>query len=434
MASKNGTKKRDTTASEPNGPNRRRFLATTAATAATLSIPTTVHAGVDETLRIGLVGAGGRGSGAVVDALTADPNTKLVAIGDAFQDRAEKCLKNLQAREGLQPRLDVGARLFSGFDAYQQVIDECDVVLLATPPHFRPDHLEYAVNAGKHCFVEKPVAVDAAGVVRVKQISELAKEKGLAVVSGLCWRYHPAVMETVKRIKDGAIGDIISIQSQYNTGTLWHRGDDPKWSRMEYQIRNWLYYTWLSGDHIAEQAIHSLDKTAWLQDDASPVRATGMGGRIQRVDPMWGNIYDHHCVFYEYASGIRVYFTCRQQAGCSNHVDEIVLGTKGTAQILKNTITPHDGPEWKYEGEKPSMYEEEHRAMFASIRNGAPINNGHYMTNSTMLAIMGRMCTYQGKTLTWEECLADPKRLGPSQYDWIDIPEPKVAIPGIPAA
>ncbi len=413
--------------------SRRVFLAssTVAATVGPLLVPRNVHAGNDETLKIGLVGAGGRGTGAVTDALSADPNTQLVAIGDAFSDKAASCLRNLSSREELRPRLAVGPdNLFSGFDAYQKVVDACDVVLLATPPHFRPEHLEYAVNAGKHCFVEKPVAVDAMGVRRVQASCKAAEEKGLTVVSGLCWRYHPAVVETVNRIKDGAIGDIISIESHYDAGTLWHRGDEPDWSRMEYQIRNWLYYTWLSGDHIAEQAVHSLDKTAWLQDDASPIRATGMGGRQQRTSPMYGHIYDHHTVFYEYLSGIRVYFTCRQQSGCTNFVDEIVLGTKGTAQVLSNVIKPQDGPEWKYEGEKPSMYEQEHVALFNSIRNGTPINNGHYMTNSTMLAIMGRMCTYSGKSLTWEECMASEQRLGPDTYAWGDMPEPAVAIPG----
>ncbi len=420
--------------------NRRDFLKQTstatvgAALLGPMLVPGNVHAqgGDSEILKIGLVGAGSRGSGAAADALTADPRTELVAIGDAFEDQAKRCRSNLARDESLGSRVKVDDdHLFWGFDSYKQVIDsDVDVVLLATPPHFRPDHLEYAVQQNKHCFVEKPIAVDAAGVRRVQSICEKAREKSLSIVSGLCYRYHPAVVETIDRIRDGAIGEIIAIESHYDTGLLWHRGDKPEWSRMEYQIRNWLYYTWLSGDHIAEQAVHSIDKTAWLQGDVQPVAASGLGGRQQRTDRKFGNIFDHFAVRYIYPSGIRVYLTCRQQENCSIDVDELVLGTKGTARILANEIKPHDGPAWKYEKEVGSMYQLEHEAMFRGIRDGKPLNNGHYMCNSTMLAIMGRMSTYTGQTLTWEECLADPQRLGPEAYAWGDVPEPEVAIPG----
>ncbi|MEM8678590.1 MAG: Gfo/Idh/MocA family oxidoreductase, partial [Planctomycetota bacterium] len=354
----------------------------------------------------------------------------LVAIGDAFGDRAARALKNLQRQEEIVDQLEVEPdHLFTDFDNYRQVIDNVDVVVLATPPHFRPAQVEYAVETGTHSFVEKPVAVDAPGLKRIQAACERAKAKGLAVVSGLCWRYHPGVVETMQRIQDGAIGDIISVQSAYNAGTLWHRGQNPEWSEMEYQLRNWLYYTWLSGDHIAEQAVHSLDKTAWLSQDAHPIRATGMGGRQQRIEPKYGNVYDHHCVFYEYENGVRVFFTCRQQAKCTNFVDEIVLGTKGQAQILANTIEGESGS-WKYEKDCPSMYQLEHDALFRSIREGNPINNGHYMCNSTMIAIMGRMATYTGQTLTWDECLASEQVLGPTEYAWGDVAEAAVAIPG----
>jgi predicted dehydrogenase len=325
--------------------------------------------------------------------------------------------------------------VFVGFDAYKQVIDSgVDVVILATPPHFRPQHLAYAVEKGKHTFVEKPVAVDAPGVRSIIDTCNKAKEKNLAVVSGLCWRYHPTVRETVRRIiEDKAIGDIVAIQSNYNASQLWHRGDDPKWSRMEYQIRNWLYFHWLSGDHICEQAIHSLDKTAWLQGDIHPTQATGMGGRQQRVQPEFGDVYDHHTVFYEYPNGIRVYFTCRQQNDVTNFVDEVVLGTKGRAQVLEFRIDDRNGKR-KWQGKKDpkiDMYVVEHQELFNSIREGRPINNGHYMANSTMLAIMGRMCTYTGQTLRWEQCFNSQERLGPNEYAWTDnVPPVSVAIPG----
>lgn len=413
--------------------SRRHFLQQSVATATALgawTLPQTVHAGGTDVLKVGLIGCGGRGTAAAIDALSADPQTLLVALGDTFADRSAASLKTLRDTKEIADRVAVTPdSTFTGFDAYRQVIDAgIDVVLLATPPHFRPEHLAYAVQQGKHSFVEKPIAVDVPGALSVRNTCALAEENGLAVVSGLCWRYDLGVKETMRRIQDGAIGDIIAIESHYNTGTLWHRGHEPDWSEMEYQIRNWLYFTWLSGDHICEQAVHSLDKTAWLNGDASPVRASGMGGRQQRTDPKYGNIFDHHVVFYEYPSGVRVYFTCRQQDNCTPFVDEIVLGTKGTARILTNRIKGEKS--WKYRGPKPSMYRVEHEELFKSIRAGAPINNGHYMTNSTLLAIMGRMCTYSGKDQKWEDVLGSTEKLGPAEYRWGNAPEKPVPIPG----
>lgn len=412
---------------------RRQFLQNSAVAAAalgTMAFPQVAHAGGSDILRVGLVGCGGRGTAAAIDALSADPHTELVAIGDTFADRAASCLSTLKETKEVADRVKLTPdRVFSGFDAYKQVIDSgADVILLATPPHFRPAHFAYAVDKGKHCFVEKPIAVDVPGVLSVQKTCELAKQKNLAVVSGLCWRYDLGVRETMKRIQDGAIGDIKAIESRYNSGTLWHRGREPQWSEMEYQVRNWLYFTWLSGDHINEQAVHSLDKTAWLNGDISPVQAMGIGGRQQRTDKKYGNIYDHHVVFYEYPNGVRVYFTCRQQDNCSTFVDEIVIGTKGTARILANQIKGEN--KWKYKGPKPSMYRVEHEELFKSIRDGSPINNGDYMTNSTMIAIMGRMCTYTGRDMRWEDVVSNTERLGPTQYEWTDVPIETVAIPG----
>ncbi|MGL4512392.1 MAG: Gfo/Idh/MocA family protein [Lacipirellulaceae bacterium] len=421
---------------------RRRFLkhsivagSSVAASIAANSIARAAHTGTDETLRIGLIGCGGRGTEAALNALAADPRTRLVAVGDAFEDRAKAALDAMSFDEKLAERCVVEPdRVFSGFDAYRKVIDSgVDVVILATPPHFRPEHLEYCVERGKHVFVEKPIAVDMPGAARVEESCRRAKELGLAIVSGLCWRYDPGVCETVDRIRGGAIGDLVAIESSYNTGTLWHRGDKPHWSRMEYQVRNWLYYTWLSGDFITEQAVHSLDKTAWLLGDASPVKAMGIGGRQQRTDPKYGNVFDHFTVFYEYPGGQSVYFTCRQQDGCSVRIDELVHGSKGKAEVLAKRI---DGPKaWRHKTPEgapaPSMYVREHEEMFRSIRKGTPINNGHYMVNSTRVALMGRMAAYSGKTLTWDEAIASPERLGPPEYGWTDVPEPPVAIPGV---
>jgi predicted dehydrogenase len=421
--------------------SRRGFLKTStglavgATLASTMAVPRSVHAGVSEKIKIGLIGCGGRGTGAAENALKASPENVLVAVGDTFADFAQSSLGKLGRVDAVKDRVQVAPdHVFVGFDAYKQVIDSgVDVVILATPPHFRPQQLAYAVEKGKHTFVEKPVAVDAPGVRSVIETCKKAKEKNLAVVSGLCWRYHPAAKETIRRImEDKAIGDIVAIQSTYNGGTLWHRGDDPKWSRMEYQIRNWLYFHWLSGDHICEQAVHSLDKTAWLQGDIHPTRAFGMGGRQQRTQPEYGDIYDHHTVFYEYPTGVRVFFTCRQQSDTTGLVDELVLGTKGHANVLQYRI---DGEKkWSYEGKDKAfaaMYDLEHVALFNSIREGKPINNGHYMANSTMLAVMGRMCTYTGQTLTWDKCFHSNERLGPIEYAWNDnVPAVEVAIPG----
>src|SRR3954468_20869719 len=425
---------------EDKNTTRRDFLKTStgiavgATLAGTLVVPRAVHAGVSEKMRIGLIGCGGRGTGAAENALNASPENVLVAVGDAFPDFAQASLDKLKRIEACKDRVQVSPdHVFVGFDAYKQVIDSgVDVIILATPPHFRPQHLAYAVEKGKHAFVEKPVAVDAPGVRSIIETCKKAKEKNLAVVSGLCWRYHPAVKETVRRIvEDKATGDIVSIQSTYNGGQLGHRGYDPKWSRMEYQVRNWLYFHWLSGDHICEQAVHSLDKTAWLQGDIHPTQAFGMGGRQQRVQSEFGDVYDHHTVFYEYPNGIRVYFTCRQQNDCTNYVDEVVLGTKGRAQILEFRIDDKNGKR-QWQGKKDpkiDMYVIEHQELFNSIREGRPINNGHYMANSTMLAIMGRMCTYTGQTLEWEQCFRSQERLGPIEYAWNDnVPPVSIAI------
>jgi predicted dehydrogenase len=418
---------------------RRTFLKTSAGAAAlgALAIPKAVHADGNgtETLKIGLIGCGGRGGGAVDDALRADPNTELVAVGDTFADMAKARLEQWKQKPEIASRIKVEPdHIFPAeghdFDSYKHVIDsDVDVVLLATPPHFRPLHLAYAVERGKHCCVEKPVGVDVPGVKSVQESCRKAREKNLAIATGLCWRSEPGVIETIKRIQDGAIGDIVAIQSTYNTGLLWHRGDEPSWSRMEYQIRNWLYHTWLSGDHICEQAIHSLDKVNWLLGDKSPESAWGMGGRQQRTDPKFGNIYDHHTVFYDYPGGVKAYFTCRQQENTMMLVDETVLGTKGSAQVLAKRI---DGEKkWHYHSKKPhDMYLLEHVNLFKSIRAGKPINQGDLMCNSTLVAIMGRMCTYTGQKHTWDQLLASADRLGPDKYEWGAAPEESVAIPG----
>jgi predicted dehydrogenase len=418
--------------------SRRSFLHTStgvgAAVLGALAMPRAVHAGVDETIRVGLVGCGGRGSGAAIDALAADPQAKLVAIADTFADKAKEALEVMKLDEKYAPRIDVSPeRVFVGFDAYKQLIDSgVDVVLLATPPHFRPAQFRYAVEAGKHCFVEKPVAVDAPGVREVLASCQLAKQKGLAVVSGLCWRYELGMRESVRQVlEEKAVGDVVAIESRYLTNELWHRGDKPEWSRMEYQLRNWLYHTWLSGDHILEQAVHTIDKTAWIMGDVPPVHAVGLGGRQQRTDAKWGDVYDHFAVFYQYPNGVRVSVSCRQQEKCAVDVEDRILGSDGVMELVAHKRYDRAGNEvWKYRGPQPSMYRVEHEEMFASIRKGEPINNGHYMCNSTMLGLLGRQAAYTGGLVTWNDCFNGKEKLGPSEYTWGDAPAAVVPIPG----
>lgn len=426
------------------GTSRREFLKTTgmvgAGAFAGLSLSRFVHAsGEDPILKIALIGCGGRGTGAAANALDADPRTVLVAMADAFEDRLNSSLAALKKTHGDRVKVTPETS-FVGLDGYKRAIaSDVDVVLLCEPPHFRPMHLRAAVEAGKHIFAEKPVAVDAPGYRSVLESTEMARQKGLCIVSGLCWRYHKPTIETVKRIQDGAVGDIITIQETYNTGHIGGRDRDPKLTEMQFQLRNWYCFTWLSGDHNVEQHIHSLDKALWLMHDEPPAAAWGMGGRQVRTEmPKFGNIYDHHAVCYEYANGVRVYSYCRQHASCWTDTTDQVFGTKGRAIILNQWRI--DGPEtWAYKGEGTNMYVAEHEALFSAIRKGEPINNGVYMARSTMMAIMGRMATYTGQRITWEEAINSGEALVPSAYTWDATPpivpdeqgRYPVAIPGI---
>jgi predicted dehydrogenase len=400
--------------------SRRGFLKTTSALAAagamagSLSIGRSAHAAGDDLLKIGLIGCGGRGAGAAANALDADKNCKLVAMADAFSDRLQGSLDGLKKQFGDKVAVDPD-RCFVGLDAGQKLIQSgVDVVLLAEPPGFRPMHLKAAIEAGKHVFAEKPVAVDAPGIRSVLASAEEARKKNLNLVAGLCWRYDYGVRETMKRVLDGAIGDIKTIQETYLTGTLWHRTRQPDWTEMIYQVRNWYYFNWLSGDFNNEQHVHSLDKIAWAMHDQPPVRAWGLGGRQVRTDPRFGDIYDHHAVVYEYANGVSAYCYCRQIPGCYNDVSDIMIGTKGRANILANRIEGENP--WRYAGPKPSMYDVEHQELFAAIRSGQTINNGEYLARSTMLAILGRMADYTGQALTWQQAINSQQSLAPAKY------------------
>jgi predicted dehydrogenase len=426
-------------------PSRREFLKTSSAVALSgaaltslMAVPA-VHAAGSEEIRVGLIGCGGRGTGAAINALRADKRNKLTVLADAFGDKIEHTRRTIANNEAVASQLEVKPeQCFSGLDAYKQVMaTDVDAVLLCTPPHFRPAQLKAAIDAGKHVFCEKPVAVDAPGVRSVLKTTEEARAKGLAIVSGLCWRYDLAVRDTIKRIQNGAIGNIVAMQENYLTGFLWHRGRKPEWSDMEYQIRNWLYYTWLSGDHNVEQHIHSLDKAMWLMGDKPPLAAVGLGGRQVRTGDEWGNIFDHHAVAYEWADGVRVYSFTRQQGDCFPETEDFILGTKGQAKVLANTITGENPSQYPRDKKKtdPDMYDNEHVELYDSIRKGEPINNGVYMSYSTLLAIMGRMATYTGQRITWDEAMNSQEDLTPKSYALgpVELPESalKVAMPGV---
>jgi predicted dehydrogenase len=273
------------------------------------------------------------------------------------------------------------------------------------------------------------VAVDGPGVRSVLETCAEAKKKNLAIVSGLCWRYDHGMRATFQQIHEGGVGDILAIQATYHTGTLKKYPRQPDWSDMEFQVRNWNGFTWLSGDFNVEQHVHSLDKVAWAMKDVPPVRAIGVGGRQTRTGDESGNVYDHFCVVYEYENGVKAFASCRQQDGCANDVSDHVLGTKGTCNVFKHTITGEK--KWKFSGEKGNMYQTEHNELFASIRSGNPINNGDYMTRSTMLAIMGRMSAYTGKPITWEQAMNSKENLTPAKYEWGKLAVAPIAMPGI---
>jgi predicted dehydrogenase len=423
---------------------RRDFLAGAAATAAgaTLaSLAPTVHAAGSDVLRIGLIGCGGRGTGAAEQALRADKNTKLVAMGDMFDDRLQFSLNSLKNNKAVSDRVEVKPDCcFTGFNAYKQVIPLVDVVLLTTPPHFRPIHLKAAVEAGKHIFAEKPVAVDAPGVRSVLASCAEAKRKNLSVVAGLCWRYHHGMRDTMKRVHEGIIGDITSLQCTYYTTTPWKRDREAGWTDMEWQLRNWLFFTWLSGDFNVEQHVHSLDKMAWAMSDEYPVRATGCGGRQVRTQEVYGHIFDHHTVAYEYANGVKLFSACRQQPGCPGDVSDHITGTKGACHIETSpfegkVVSLPDGKRlWTSKSTKrgrDNMYQNEHDELFASIRSGKPIDNGEWMAKSTLMAIMGRMATYTGQVITWDMAMNSKEDLSPPAYQMGSLPVPPVARPGV---
>jgi predicted dehydrogenase len=421
---------------DPSAASRRQFLKASAAAAAGAAAVPLVHAAQGQAravLKVGLIGCGGRGTGAAAQALNADPDARLWAMGDAFRDRLDGSLATLRKDQAVARKIDVAAkRQFVGFDAYRGVIGSgVDVVLLCTPPHFRPAHLQAAVRAGKHVFAEKPVAVDAPGVRSVLATCEEARKRRLSVVSGLCLRYSNAYREMMRRLHDGAIGDLVALQANDLRGTIWMFPRQKGWSDMEWQMRNWYYFTWLSGDFNVEQHVHNLDVCAWALRGQYPVKAMGLGGRQVRTGTQYGNIYDHFSVVYEYPSGVKVFSHTRQQARCRNDITVYALGARGRAEISERQMVITGPRPWRQRGRDNNFYQTEHDELFASIRKGQPINNGEYMCKSTLMAIMGRMAAYTGREVTWQMALGSKEDLTPARYEWGRIATPAVAMPGV---
>lgn len=393
----------------------------------------------DKQMKVALIGCGGRGTQAAAQALSTRGKVTLWSMADAFDKRIEQSLTKLtrtlqqnlgdEAEDQITERIQVPLdRQFAGLDAYQKAIDSgVDLVILATPPGFRPPQLEAAIKAGKHVFTEKPLAVDAPGIRRVIAAGKMAEAKGLCVGVGLQRHHDPGYQETVKRLQEGAIGDILLTRVYWNSGPLWLRtktdfyqsyGHEP--TEMEYQVNNWYYFNWLCGDHIVEQHIHNLDVSNWVKQ-THPVMAKGMGGRERRTAPEYGQIFDHHAVEFTYPDGSTMLSECRHMDGCWNQVAEFAAGTKGTADISGGKIiTPSD--QWKYSGKTADPYQQEHDDLFAAIRSGQPFNEIPYGAESTMTAILGRMATYSGKLLDWDEAINSEIDLSPMEYNFAAAP------------
>jgi len=450
------------------GASRREFLkcstimAAGAALAGPLALGRSVHAAGSDEIKVALVGCGNRGTGAAAQALSTQGPVKLWAMADAFEDRLEASLQNLlkgqienydrEAGGGLGDKINVPPeRRFVGLDAYRKAIESgVDLVVFAEPPGFRPEHFEYAVQVGKHVFMEKPLATDAPGVRRILTAAAVAKKKNLKVGVGLQRHHQVPYVETVKRIHDGAIGKLLFLRCYWNTGNPAKKpGDRTGMTEMQYQLRNWYFFTWLSGDHIVEQHIHNIDVCNWVMD-GHPVEANGMGGRQVRTDKEYGHIFDHHFVEFTYADGTKMFSQCRQIPGCWNNVTEHAHGTKGYADIKNAMIRAEGQEEWRLREPRgvgkagkskgwPNPYQVEHDVLFDAVRNNKPHNEVEYAAMTTMTAIFGRMATYSGQVIKWDDAFNSNVSLLPERIAW-DAP-PKivpdadgrypVAMPGI---
>jgi len=421
---------------DKNKMTRRNFLATGAVATAAISGFPFVHTSRAQNvkpLKIGVIGCGGRGRGAATNAIEAAPDIHLIALADPFSDRIEECLKTLtnpKRRGGPLKGIEVKEdHCFSGLDCHEKLLEtDVDYVILTGPPGFRPRSFEAAINAGKHVFIEKPVATDPVGIQKILTAGKKAAQKGLSVVAGTQRRHQEPYIETIKRIHDGQIGEVVAGQIYWNGGTLWHRGDKPEWTEMEYQCRNWYYFCWLSGDHIVEQHLHNFDVANWVIG-THPISAIGVGGRQARTDPMYGNIYDHFVVDLEYPNDVHIMSMCRQFRGVDNKIGEFIIGTRGKSDPQGEIFGANP---WKFEGRSIDPYVQEHADLIESIRSGKPVNETQNVAYSTLTAIMGRESAYTGKTVTWDEMMNSDLDLFPKKVEFGPAPQRPVPIPGQP--
>lgn len=424
--------------SNSNDTTRRDFLKTTAVAAGTLALAAGVHAAEGkDTIKVGLIGCGGRGNGAAHNVLVSAPNVVLHAIGDAFEDRTQgtrQRLLNLAKDPDvakLGNKVDLPPeRVFVGLDAYKKVIDSgVNYVILATPPGFRPLHLEAAVAAGKNIFTEKPVATDGPGIRKVLAAYEAAQKKGLAIVAGTQRRHQLGYVETMKQIHEGAIGDLVGGRCYWNQGILWANKRKQGQSDLEYQLRNWYNYTWVCGDHIVEQHIHNIDVINWAFGK-HPINAVGMGGRIRDI-PEYANHFDFFAIDFEYPGGVHVLSMCRQINGCENNVSEALVGTKGFCTPNAYNINGKRILSKEQDRASTDPYVQEHTDLIESIRAGKPLNELRNVAESSLAAIMGRMSAYTGKKVSWEQALNSQENLFPENLSWdMKLAEPPLPIPG----
>jgi myo-inositol 2-dehydrogenase/D-chiro-inositol 1-dehydrogenase len=418
---------------------RRTFVQTAAAATAAVVLPGGINVAGSDVIRVGVIGCGGRGTGAAANVMEGADGVEVVALGDLMPDRLAECRQQLSKLASDSPAMAAKYKVtddkcFTGFDCYQKVLaTDVNYVILAAAPGFRPKHLEAAVAAGKHIFTEKPVAVDSAGIRSVLATYDLAMKKGLGVGAGTQRRHQEEYVPAIQRIHDGAIGDVLSGQVFWNQSGLWNRAREASWTDAEWQIRNWLYFTWLSGDHIVEQHVHNIDVANWVLK-GHPIKATAVGGRQWRTDPKYGHIYDHFAVDFEYANGARVMSMCRQIDGTSTRIAEDFTGTKGKALFADRAPSRLTGPgAWTFArtGKSINPYVQEHTDLIASIRSGKPYNELKQVAESTLTAIMGREAAYTGQEITWEMILKADMDLAPPQIAFGPLAIPAVPMPGV---
>jgi myo-inositol 2-dehydrogenase / D-chiro-inositol 1-dehydrogenase len=384
---------------------RRDFLRTStvaasAVTFAAVDISRTAHAAGSDILKVGMIGCGGRNAGAAAQALSADPGARLVAMCDIFRERVNAKREEIKAARGEQVKVD-DAHCFTGFDGYKAVIENSDVVVIANAAKFHPFHAMAAIQAGKHVFVEKPHGIDPAGVRLMQQACDLAREKKLSIVSGLQSRFHTGYIETVKRIQDGAIGNVVTIEENFLRAPYGVTERKPGLSELEWQCSTQYHFRWLSGDDVPQSLVHNMDRASWVLGNKAPVKCHGLGGRSSMIEPLYGDVFDHHSVVYECDTGIRIYALCRTTTGCYDESSSLVFGSKGRASITACRIWGNDKP-WRWQGQC-DPYQIEHDTLFRGIRSGDPVNCGDYMARSTMITVMGQISCYTGKEVTWEQ-------------------------------